>query len=102
MFFNSTIKGAEATVFLEGKISFQNSNDLNTVLKPLLEDATLKEIHLDLAAVTYIDSGGIGLFLHAKRKAETSGKDLVLRRPTPTVDGILKVVNFAKLMRIEA
>jgi len=100
MGFKTTTEATRATVYLDGRISFRTYPDFRAATLPCLEDPAVKEIHLDLAGVEYLDSSALGMVLHFRQKAEDLGKALALTRPAPPIATILKVVNFDRLVTI--
>ncbi|MGD9796109.1 MAG: STAS domain-containing protein [Acidimicrobiia bacterium] len=72
-----------------GEIDCDSVRVLGPMLDPLPGDAA--EVRLDLAAVTFIDSSGLRLLIQAHQRAETSGRSLVLERPSPSVARLLDI-----------
>jgi anti-anti-sigma factor len=89
-----------ATVFLEGRLSFSSYPDFRAATSGWLERPDVKDIHLDMAAVDYLDSSALGMILHLNQKVLAAQKTLAITRPAPPIATILKVVNFNKLVTI--
>ena len=100
MEFRMAIDSGCATVFLEGRLSFQSYPDFRAATVPLLALPEVNEIHLDMAGVDYLDSSALGMILHLKQKTEVAKRALCISRPSPKVATILRVVNFGKLLPI--
>lgn len=101
MSYPSTIDGSTATVFLQGSLSFRSYPDFKAATQPHLESPAIQALHIDLAAVEYLDSSALGMILHLKQKTDAVSKEVVLTRPSSPVATVLKVVNFGKFLRIE-
>lgn len=100
MEFRMVIDSGRATVFLEGRLSFQSYPDFRAATVPLLDLPEVREIHLDMAGVDLLDSSALGMILHLRQKTETAGKPLSISRPSPRIATVLRVVNFGKLVPI--
>jgi anti-sigma B factor antagonist len=55
-------------------------------------------IDVDMSAVTFLDSSGIGMLVAARRAAEVKGITLKLREPGPMVRMVLEVANLDGLL----
>ena len=56
---------------------------------------------LDLGAVSFCDSGGLGLFLELHRLTTSRGGSLRLARVQPPVQMVLDVTNLDRLVRVD-
>jgi anti-anti-sigma factor len=75
---------------LEGEPGFRVSGELDLLTVPQLRDALAaarpsKDIVLDFAGVSFMDSSGLGLLVSTARTTKERGGSLVLRGPAPTV-----------------
>ncbi len=62
---------------------------------------TLKHVVLDMTAVTYINSGGLGMLVEARTRAtKHSNAKVILLGPTADLQNLLKMVKFDKLFAI--
>jgi anti-anti-sigma factor len=100
MEFRTAIDSGRATVYLDGRLSFQSYPDFRAATVPYLDRPEVKEIHLDMSAVDLMDSSALGMILHFRQKAAAANKALAITRPAPAIAKILKVVNFSKLVTI--
>jgi HptB-dependent secretion and biofilm anti anti-sigma factor len=98
--FRTAIDSGRATVYLEGRLSFQSYPDFKAATVPYLDHPEVKEFHLDMSAVDLMDSSALGMILHFRLKAMAAHKALAITRPAPAIAKILKVVNFGKLVTI--
>lgn len=102
MGYRTTIESGRATVYLEGSLSFRTFPDFRAATLPLLALAEVKEIHLDMAGVGFLDSSALGMILHYSQKTEAARKVLAISRPAPPIATILNVVNFGNLVKVLA
>lgn len=56
---------------------------------------------LDLSRTKYMDSSALGMILLLKDFAEMHASKLVIRKPNETVNKILEIAQFHRLMTIE-
>jgi anti-anti-sigma factor len=98
--FKTAIDSGRVTVFLEGRLSFQSYPDFRAATVPYLDHPEVKEFHLDMSAVDFMDSSALGMILHFRQKTEAARKALAVTHPAPAIAKILKVVNFGKLVTI--
>jgi anti-sigma B factor antagonist len=75
------------------------SSELSSKLSELVE-AGENKIILDLAAVDWINSSGIGILMKALHKLRSSNGDLMLARPVLKVKNILQITNFDKIINV--
>ncbi|HEX9011795.1 MAG TPA: STAS domain-containing protein [Holophagaceae bacterium] len=85
---------------LEGTFNFDGHATFREATTPLLETSGLDAIVLDLSGVVYMDSAALGMLLLLRERAEAKGLKVALSRPSPTVAGILQVVQFGRLFDI--
>ena len=73
--------GADAAVMrLSGEFDMAGCEDFETAVRTLGQDG-LRQVVIDLADLTFIDSSGIRALLDSKRRAEEQGMALVVRVP---------------------
>jgi len=56
---------------------------------------------LDLALTTYMDSSALGMILLLKDHAENFTGSVVIKKPSETVNKILEIAQFHRLLTIE-
>jgi anti-anti-sigma factor len=96
MSFDCTIerKGDTMIVLPEGDLDIANAAVVRKVLQEILERRDAAHVEVDMSAVTFLDSSGIGMLVAAKRSAEAKGATLRLREPGPVVRMVLEVTNL--------
>lgn len=82
--------------------------ELDVVSAPSLErhlDEVLAEPHarimIDLNGLEFVDSAGVSVLIKAKQEAESSGRTLVLRRPTEQLHRVFAIVGLADWLASE-
>lgn len=87
---------APATIVLTGEIDASNASTISTqVQQALSTDA--QHIVLDLSAVSFFDSTGLGALIAARTACGDAGTQLSLRAPSPQVRRILDLTATASL-----
>ncbi len=77
-----------ALIALAGEIDFATAPLLRTALEQCLRDG-VSTIDVDLAAVTFCDSYGLGVLLNVSQRAFAAGGALRLRHPSAVVARLL-------------
>ncbi len=94
-------EGTTATLRMEGRLTFEHHQAFKATAYPILDEAGTKELIIDLGGVTYMDSSSLGMLLLLREKADTKSIKVALHRPSPSVQTILKVVQFDRLFEIQ-
>jgi anti-anti-sigma factor len=93
--------GPHIVLRVVGDINAANAETLET---PLIEAATepSTKLTIDLAAVEYISSAGLRLFMMAAKRLRTRGERLSLRGVQPSALIVLQMANFTSFLDIVA
>ncbi|WP_433303696.1 STAS domain-containing protein [Actinoplanes sp. CA-030573] len=88
-------KADRVTVVPEGDISLETVDVLRTVLRNVLDSQQhVARIDIDMSAVTFLDSSGIGVLVAAHRAAAARGARLALREPAAMVRMVLEIAHL--------
>jgi len=88
-----------ATVDLVGRVVFgEESSYLRESIKKLLQSHT--NIVLNLAGVSYIDSGGLGTLVSLYTSARHAGGSMKLANLTPRVDDVLQITKLVTVFEV--
>jgi len=100
MSFDCTIQRHDGTVTVvpEGDISLETTSVMREVLRQVVESDTGDEIDVDMSAVTFLDSSGIGMLVAAQRAAGARGKTLLLSEPGPMIKMVLEIANLQDVL----
>lgn len=90
----------KAVIRLAGRFDFSTHRDFRDAVDRALAAAEAREIQVDLAAVTYLDSSALGMLLLLRDRARSGHRPLALVNATGTVKQVLDIANFAKLFPI--
>lgn len=89
-----------AEVTLSGRFDFNAHRDFRAAYEPLITDAEVMRINLDLAQVEYLDSSALGMLLMLRDKSAAANKQLALTNVRGAVKQVLDIANFGKLFAI--
>lgn len=90
----------QTTVFLRGRLTFNDHSVLRAMIREMSLTDPGRQV-LDLSALEFVDSAGIGMLLIAREEMANVEKDLVLRKAAGQVKRVLTVAQLGKLVTIE-
>lgn len=94
--------GDIAVMVLAGRLVLEDiESPLRGAIERLIDDGVVKLV-LDLAAVTYIDSAGLGLLVAKFVSLRSRGGDLRLVHPTPRSMHLMAITNLATVFETYA
>ena len=94
------VKEQEAVVQLKGRLTFNDHAKLRALIREMLQNKAKRQV-LDLSALEFVDSAGIGMLLIAREEMANVDKQLVLRAATGQVKRVLTVAQLNKIVTIE-
>lgn len=86
-----------AVLTVTGQLNAMSSADLRTALTDVLEGRQ-NRIVLELSALDFIDSSGLGAVIGGLKSARLAGGDLRLVAPGPQVTMILRLTNLDQIL----
>lgn len=92
--------GNNAVVKLSGRFDFNAHREFRAAYEPLLADAGMRSVDIDMGAVEYLDSSALGMLLMLRDKAGAANKALTLVNVRGAVKQVLEIANFGKLFKI--
>lgn len=102
MTFNTRESDGVTVVDLKGMITFGvGATTLRELIRDLLAKGK-KNILLNLAEITYIDSSGIGELVHAYTSAQRTGGELKLLNLTKNIHDQFEITKLATVFDISA
>ncbi|OQY08924.1 MAG: hypothetical protein B6I29_04505 [Marinitoga sp. 4572_148] len=95
------IYGNSATIFLQGRIDINNSEELRDELNELAENG-IKRIFIDMSNLDYIDSSGLGRILYFFMNYKKKGGTMELHNVrNENVKKVIEVVRLDKIIPIK-
>lgn len=93
-------KDQETVVRLRGRLTFNDHARLRGLIREMLQLPAKRQV-LDLSALEFVDSAGIGMLLIAREELANADKTLVLRSAQGQVKRVLTVAQLSKIVAIE-
>lgn len=95
-----TKEAGNAEVKLSGRFDFNAHREFRAAYEPLMVDAEVRSVRIDMAGVEYLDSSALGMLLMLRDKAGAANKSLTLMGVRGAVKQVLEIANFGKLFKI--
>ncbi|HEV7204148.1 MAG TPA: STAS domain-containing protein [Jatrophihabitans sp.] len=89
-----------AVLALEGELDFATLAQLRAAADVALDDRTVSVIVLDLRALRFLDSSGLGLWVELHDRAARCGKSLQLRAVPAATQRVLELGGLASLFHL--
>jgi stage II sporulation protein AA (anti-sigma F factor antagonist) len=89
-------------VALHGEIDYTNAARVNEAVRAAVGQAAPLVVRVDLGAVTFLDSSGIGVLVNALKTAQAADADFRVRRPSAKVLDQLRITGLTELFPIES
>lgn len=90
--------GGELRLAFSGRMSQQNLNRIRAELRSIVEPMKPSGLTLDLAGVTYLDSGGALALLEIEQHAEQAAMPCVFMNMSEEARGIIELIDRATVM----
>ena len=97
----SNVKDGNLYVKLSGDIDHHTAKAVRDSVDNLIRKHNPAELELDLSAVEFMDSSGLGLVLGRYKKQTDMGAKMKIVNPTKRVMQILQLAGVEKIVRIE-
>jgi len=83
---------------LSGELDLKTAPSFKETVLQALGAARLHDLVVNLSAVTFVDSSGIGVLLGSYKELQRGGGQVVLVAPQPHVRTVLELAGLARLM----
>lgn len=94
------VHGPIAHIYLSGGIDYSTQEEIKEANHKALSAKHVREIHVNFADVTFIDSSGIRALLILQRKADERGIALVLLNCNEPIRDIFEIGGFDTMFTI--
>ena len=91
---------AVAVVSLQGQIVHGETEVLREAVQPLAAASGVRTVKLDLARVTTVDAGGLGVMLALREQAEANGIRFELMNLTKQIRSVFEITRLDSVFRI--
>ncbi|HOQ76528.1 MAG TPA: anti-sigma factor antagonist [Thermoclostridium sp.] len=94
--------GNSLVVMIEGEIDHHTASRIRERIDSKFLMEPVKNMVLDLSRVTFMDSAGIGLILGRMNRVKLIGGSMVIRKPRPEIQRILRMSGIKELIELDA
>lgn len=96
---NTSVKGDELTVTVEGRFDFSAHQEFRDAYEDA--DTAVNKYVIDMAKASYLDSSALGMLLLLRDHAGGESANVRITRCNPDVKKILTISNFEQLFTID-
>ena len=101
MAINVQIRDSSARITMSGRFDFDVHRDFKNAYMPLLDNAAVREIEIEMSKVDYLDSAALGMLMLLNERAKDASKPISLLNASSVVSKVLEVANFNRIFRIK-
>jgi anti-sigma B factor antagonist len=95
-----TSEGSAVLLALYGELDLGSAPELDRQLQEI-EHPDLHRLVIDLSGLRFMDSTGLASIMQAQRRAQASGHELVLRRPTSQVRRLFELTGVTERLTLD-
>jgi len=85
---------------MSGHFDFHIHREFKGTYMPLIENAAVREIEIEMDKLDYLDSSALGMLMLLNERAKSCNKSVALLNASGVVSQMLEVSNFGKIFRI--
>ncbi|OGS90171.1 MAG: anti-anti-sigma factor [Gallionellales bacterium GWA2_59_43] len=89
-----------ARISMSGRFDFQVHREFKDAYTPLIDNAAVREIEVEMARVDYLDSSALGMLMLLNERAKGANKAVALLNTSGVVSQVLEVANFSRIFNI--
>jgi anti-anti-sigma factor len=89
--------GTVASIILSGNVDYSTQDEIRNANQQALSNKQVREIHVNCAAVTFLDSSIIRALLILQKESDAAGKLLVLLNCTDTTREVFEIGGFDRM-----
>ncbi|WP_164218167.1 anti-sigma F factor antagonist [Virgibacillus sp. YIM 98842] len=95
------MKGNVLVVRLSGELDHHETEGLRSEWKKMMETKDVKHVLLNLEAVTFMDSSGLGVILGRYKEVLQLGGEMVVCSISPPIKRLFEMSGMFKIIRLE-
>ena len=93
------IQGNTANIVLSGNIDYSMQEEIRNANQAALSNKQVREICVDFATVTFLDSSVIRALLTLQKEADAAGKSLVIMNCNDTTREVFEIGGFDRMFK---
>lgn len=90
-----------ACIAMSGRFDFQLWRSFKNSYTPFLDNASVKEISIEMSKIEYLDSSAMGMLLLLSERARAANKTVTLFTTSSFASQVLDIANFSKVFNIK-
>jgi stage II sporulation protein AA (anti-sigma F factor antagonist) len=98
---NLEVKKDVLCIRLSGELDHHTAEDLRTKASSLIEEHSIKHIVLNLEALSFMDSSGLGVILGRYKQIKQKHGEMVVCAISPPVKRLFEMSGLFKIIRLE-
>ena len=87
-------------VAVTGEVDASAASELRTQLDDVIDDLSPMELVVDLHALSFMDSTGLGVLVHALKRMRERGGELTLSAPSPSTRKLLDISGLDRIFPV--
>ena len=91
------INGTTAQIILSGNIDYSTQEKIRNINQQALSNQQVREIHVNCAELTFLDSSVIRALLTLQKEADAAGKSLVLLNCSDNTREVFEIGGFDRM-----
>jgi anti-sigma B factor antagonist len=91
---------SDCRFFVRGEIDLASAPDLQRDLEETIATTT-GDLVLDCCGITFLDSTGVGVFVHAKRLLAAQGRDIRIVNADQLTVRVLELLGLAEILHVD-
>ncbi len=99
--FDSEFDGIALRIMLRGEIDHHTAAVVRVNIDDLIRSRTPKILLLDMSAVDFMDSSGLGLIMGRYALMQSAGGETFVLDPSPATERIMKLAGMERMVKIK-
>ena len=98
--FDSEFTGTELRIKLRGEIDHHSAVAVRTAIDEMIRSKRPAELIIDMSAVDFMDSSGLGLIMGRYNTMKEIGGSVTVADPTPATEKIMSLAGMERIVKI--
>ena len=94
-----SLRAGTLTVYLEGELDHHSAEPMRKSIDDIVDDKKPNSLVLDLSALSFMDSAGIGLIIGRYRHMTHKGGKMYVAKPPRRIDQLLNMSGIYKIAK---
>ena len=91
------INGTTAQIILSGNVDYSTQEEIRNINQQALSNQQVREIHVNCAELTFLDSSVIRALLTLQKEADAAGKSLLLLNCSDNTREVFEIGGFDRM-----